>query len=62
VPSSPTPDSEGWIKATDGRLYRDEGHQRIYKDAIGKPDTQGWYSDSTGRKFKYTKSGKVYKQ
>lgn len=61
VPSTPTSDSDGWLKATDGRLYREEGHQRIYKDAIGKPDVQGWYTDSTGRKFKYTKSGKVYK-
>jgi hypothetical protein len=57
----PAPDAEGWTKGSDGRLFRDEGRQRIYKDALGKPDAQGWYTDSTGKKFKYTKTGKVYK-
>lgn len=61
APPPPAPDAEGWLKDSSGRLYRDEGRQKIYKDALGKPDTQGWYTDSTGKKFKYTKSGKVYK-
>ncbi|MHB9152944.1 MAG: hypothetical protein ACYC2S_09825 [Spirochaetales bacterium] len=57
----PSPDAEGWLKDSSGRLYRDEGRQKIYMDALGKPDAQGYFTDSTGKKFKYTKSGKVYK-